>query len=181
MALEAFTVTASAPHKVAAPEEANAFFVLQHASLEGSESTQLYAKFEEATVLLCTLSAAVPQHSMSIPFMTEEVEFSVKGKGTIHVIGNFDIEEDDFGMDEEDMDDMEGMEDMEDDEEEEPAAPVKVAPKKEAPKKEEKKVEKKPVPKEEKKPQHQEKKETKKADVKGKHDNKQQNKKHGKK
>ncbi|KAL7719727.1 hypothetical protein QTN25_002852 [Entamoeba marina] len=144
MSLEAFTVSASAPHTCISPE--GAYFNLRHVTLEGDSKTQLFMKNDGDEILVCTLNATLPQHSVDLPLYSEEIEFIAKGNGTLHIVGNFDDIEDEFGDESIDSEELERLEEAmqgEEDEEEEEEEIEEKQPEKKKPQ----------PPKQEKKPQ----------------------------
>ena len=91
--------------------------VIRHLTLEGDGKTALYVIIdgeEEEKVLLATLSANIPQHTMEVPISGEKINFICKGTGKVHIVGNFE-EEEEYGND--DFDDYMSDEDEEDDDE----------------------------------------------------------------
>ena len=79
-------------------------------------ATSLWVKKDEKEFLVITLSAEHPHASIDLHlFIEDEVTLLVKGPGSIHIIGSFDLEDEpDFGDrfgDDEDEDDEDEDED----------------------------------------------------------------------
>lgn len=135
-------------------------------ALEG-EKSQLYAtvkteieegEFEEQKALICTLTPENPQYACEIPIYGDVVKFEVVGNGTVYMIWNFVLDDEEFDEDmiDEENGEFEDFEDEDDEDELEKEEMKKIL--------EQEKEAKKPKMKEEKKPV--EKKEVKKEEVK---------------
>ncbi|ELP88416.1 hypothetical protein EIN_229390 [Entamoeba invadens IP1] len=88
--MDIFVVSANKPLKFNAPSNGS-YFTIRQATLEGDYATQLFITVDSKTVLLCTLSLAVPQHTIQLAF-NKDIELTVVGKCSIHVAINYNKE-----------------------------------------------------------------------------------------